>query len=143
MAGPGFSQARQTDRFLFGKWSDFGIVREPWSGGFPHMLVGYMRVSSDGDRQTTALQRDALLAAGVDDRHLYEDKASGARTDRPGLARALEFARQGDCLIVWKLHQLGRSMPHLLSIVAGLRERGVQRRCGANTPLQVQRTCRL
>ncbi len=39
------------------------------------MLVGYMRVSSDGDRQTTALQRDALLAAGVDDRHLYEDKA--------------------------------------------------------------------
>ena len=37
-----------------------------------------MQVSSDGDRQTTALQRDALLAAGVDDRHLYEDKASGA-----------------------------------------------------------------
>jgi DNA invertase Pin-like site-specific DNA recombinase len=43
------------------------------------MLVGYMRVSSEGDRQTTALQRDALLAAGVDDRHLYEDRASGAR----------------------------------------------------------------
>ena len=40
------------------------------------MLVGYMRVSSDDDRQTTALQRDALLAAGVDDRHLYEDRAS-------------------------------------------------------------------
>ena len=40
------------------------------------MLVGYMRVSSDSDRQTTALQRDALLAAGVDERHLFEDKAS-------------------------------------------------------------------
>ncbi len=89
------------------------------------MLVGYMRVSSDGDRQTTALQRDALLAAGVDDRHLYEDKASGARADRPGLARALEFARQGDCLVVWKLDRLGRSLPHLLSIVTGLRDRGV------------------
>ena len=53
------------------------------------MLVGYMRVSSDGDRQTTALQRDALLAVGVDERHLFEDKASGARDDRPGLAAAL------------------------------------------------------
>ncbi len=76
------------------------------------MLVGYMRVSSDGDRQTTTLQRDALLAAGVDDRHLYEDKASGARADRPGLERALAFARSGDCLIVWKLDRLGRSLPH-------------------------------
>ena len=89
------------------------------------MLVGYMRVSSDGDRQTTALQRDALLAAGIDDRHIYEDKASGARSDRPGLARALAFARTGDCLVVWKLDRLGRSLPHLLSIVTGLRERGV------------------
>jgi DNA invertase Pin-like site-specific DNA recombinase len=49
------------------------------------MLVGYMRVSSESDRQTTDLQRDALLAAGVDERHLFEDKASGARNDRPGL----------------------------------------------------------
>ena len=105
--------------------SDCSTVREPWFEGFSHMLVGYMRVSSDGDRQTTALQRDALLAAGVDDRHLYEDKASGVRADRPGLARALEFARQGDCLVVWKLDRLGRSLPHLLSIVTGLRGRGV------------------
>jgi len=43
------------------------------------MLVGYMRVSSDSDRQSTDLQRDALLAAGVDARHLYEDRASGAK----------------------------------------------------------------
>ena len=89
------------------------------------MLIGYMRVSSDGDRQTTALQRDALLAVGVDERHLFEDKASGARDDRPGLTSALEFVRQGDCLIVWKLDRLGRSLPHLLEIVNGLRERGV------------------
>ena len=48
------------------------------------MLVGYMRVSSDSNRQTTDLQRDALMQAGVDERHLLEDKASGARDDWPG-----------------------------------------------------------
>jgi DNA invertase Pin-like site-specific DNA recombinase len=89
------------------------------------MLVGYLRVSSDLDRQSTALQCDALLAAGVDERHLFEDKASGVRDDRPGLAKALEFVRAGDCLVVWKLDRLGRSLSHLLSIVTGLREKGV------------------
>ncbi len=89
------------------------------------MLVGYMRVSSDSDRQTTALQRDALLAAGVDERQLFEDKASGARDDRPGLGKALEFVRAGDCLVVWKLDRLGRSLSHLLTIVTGLREKDV------------------
>ena len=89
------------------------------------MLVGYMRVSSESDRQTTALQRDALLAAGIDERHLFEDKASGARDDRPGLAKALGFVRPGDCLVVWKLDRLGRSLSHLLSIVTGLRDKGV------------------
>jgi DNA invertase Pin-like site-specific DNA recombinase len=67
------------------------------------MLVGYMRVSSDNDRQTTDLQRDALLTAGVDPRHLFEDKASGARDDRPGLQQTLAYVRPGDCLVVWKL----------------------------------------
>jgi hypothetical protein len=59
------------------------------------MLVGYMRVSSDNDRQSTALQRDALVAAGVDPRHLFEDKASGARRPpRPqGLPRLPEGRR--------------------------------------------------
>ena len=89
------------------------------------MLIGYMRVSSESDRQTTDLQRDALLAAGVDERHLFEDKASGARDDRPGLAKALEFVRAGDCLVVWKLDRLGRSLSHLLTIVTGLKEKGV------------------
>jgi DNA invertase Pin-like site-specific DNA recombinase len=89
------------------------------------MLVGYMRVSRDNNRQTTALQRDALLQAGVDERHLFEDKASGARDDRPGLAEALDFVREGDCLVVWKLDRLGRSLPHLLRIVTDLQTRGV------------------
>ncbi len=89
------------------------------------MLVGYMRVSCDNDRQTTNLQRDALLAAGVDPRHLFEDKASGARDDRPGLQQALDYVRPDDCLVVWKLDRLGRSLSHLLHIVTTLQTKGV------------------
>ncbi len=89
------------------------------------MLVGYMRVSSDSDRQSTALQRDALIAAGVDPRHLFEDKASGARDDRPGLKACLAFLKPGDTLVVWKLDRLGRSLSHLLDIVTDLRDGGV------------------
>ena len=89
------------------------------------MLVGYMRVSSESDRQTTDLQRDALLAAGVDERHLFEDKASGTRSDRSGLAAALDYVRTGDSLAVWKLDRLGRSLSHLLEIVTGLEARKV------------------
>jgi len=89
------------------------------------MFVGYMRVSSDSDRQNTDLQRDALLAAGVDARHLFEDHASGAGDDRPGLSKALEFVRPGDMLVVWKLDRLGRSLSHLLSIVTTLKDKQV------------------
>jgi len=100
-------------------------MNDNFKEGVFRMLVGYMRVSSEGDRQTTALQQDALLAAGVDERHLFQDKASGARDDRPGLAATLEFVRHGDCLVVWKLDRLGRSLQHLLTIVNDLREKGV------------------
>ena len=53
------------------------------------MLVGYVRVSTADERQSTDMQRDALRAAGVDDRHVYEDRASGGRDDRPGLKTCL------------------------------------------------------
>lgn len=89
------------------------------------MLVGYMRVSSDLERQTTNLQRDALLGAGIDSRHLFEDRASGSKDDRVGLAAALEFVQPGDVLVVWKLDRLGRSLSHLLAIVNGLKEKQV------------------
>lgn len=89
------------------------------------MLVGYMRVSSEGERQTTDLQKDALLLAGVDQRHIFEDKASGAKDQRSGLQKALEFLHLGDCLIVWKLDRLGRSLPHLLEIITGLHKKGI------------------
>lgn len=89
------------------------------------MLIGYMRVSTDNDRQVMDLQRDALLSAGVDTRHLFDDHASGSRRDRPGFAAALAFLHPGDCLVVWKLDRLGRSLPHLLETVNGLRARGI------------------
>lgn len=84
-----------------------------------------MRVSSESDRQSTDLQRDALLAAGVDVRHLFEDRASGAKDDRSGLTNALDFVRPGDMLVVWKLDRLGRSLSHLLSIINTLKEKQV------------------
>src|ERR1700759_2590455 len=89
------------------------------------MLVGYMRVSSEGERQVMDLQRDALLAAGVDERNLFEDHASGSRGDRVGLSKDLAFLRPDDCLVVWKLDRLGRSLPHLLTTVNELKERGI------------------
>ena len=55
------------------------------------------------------LQRDALLGAGVDERHLFEDRASGSRGDRAGLGKALAFFRPGDCLVVWKFLYSGKS----------------------------------
>ncbi len=89
------------------------------------ILVGYMRVSSTDDRQSVSLQKDALVASGVDERHLHHDKASGARDDRPGLKRCMDELRSGDVLVVWKLDRLGRSLPNLLAIIADLKERGV------------------
>jgi hypothetical protein len=60
------------------------------------VLIGYMRVSKADGSQTLDLQRDALLAAGIDPGHLYEDQASGKRDNRPGLEACLKALRQGD-----------------------------------------------
>ena len=65
------------------------------------MLIGYMRVSKADGSQTTDLQRDALLAAHIDQAQLYEDLASGKREDRLGLAACLKALREGDTLVVW------------------------------------------
>ena len=84
-------------------------------------LVGYARVSTAD--QNPELQRDALSAAGC--ARVFEDEASGARADRPGLAQALDYARDSDILVVWKLDRLGRSLSHLIEAVAGLEARNV------------------
>ncbi len=83
--------------------------------------IGYARVSTED--QDTALQLDALRKAGCE--KLFEDRASGVKTDRPGLTDAIRYARDGDTLTVWKLDRLGRSMKHLIEIVTELEAKGV------------------
>ena len=85
------------------------------------MLIGYARVSTVD--QNLALQRDALTEAGC--QKIFTEQMSGAVTDRPALHDALEFARSGDTLIVWKLDRLARSMKQLIETVETLRLRGV------------------
>ena len=85
------------------------------------MLIGYARVSTDD--QNTKLQIDALRRAGC--KRIFEEKASGAKTDRPDLAKAMTIAREGDVLVVWKLDRLGRSLPHLIATIRGLGDQGV------------------
>jgi DNA invertase Pin-like site-specific DNA recombinase len=82
--------------------------------------IGYARVSTLD--QDTSLQLDALKAAGCG--KVFEDRASGAKTDRVGLADALAYVREGDVLIVWKLDRLGQSLPHLIETVAAVEQRG-------------------
>jgi DNA invertase Pin-like site-specific DNA recombinase len=84
-----------------------------------------MRVSKADGSQTTDPQRDALVAAGVDDERLYEDKAFGRLDDRPGLAECLKSLRDGDTLMVWKLDRLGRNLHHLVNTVHDLTARNI------------------
>ncbi len=85
------------------------------------MLVGYARVSTD--LQTTDGQIDALHAAGCE--RVFEESMSGTRADRPQLAAALEFAREGDVLVVARLDRLARSLRQLLTTVDALQVRGI------------------
>jgi DNA invertase Pin-like site-specific DNA recombinase len=85
------------------------------------MLIGYARVSTH--EQTLHLQQDALTKAGCT--KIFTDTASGAKTERTGLAEALNYVRKGDILVVWCLDRLGRSLPHLISTTADLEERGI------------------
>ncbi len=84
-------------------------------------LVGYPRVSTVD--QNPELQHDALMAAGCS--RVFTDKASGVASDRPQLAAALDYLREGDSLVVWRLDRLGRSLKHLLEVVSALDERDV------------------
>lgn len=86
------------------------------------MLIGYARVSTQD--QNLELQREALTKAGCE--RIFEDRASGSRTDREGLARAMDMLRSGDTLVVWKLDRLGRSVKQLVDLVGELQQRGVQ-----------------
>ncbi len=85
------------------------------------MLIGYARVSTH--EQTLNLQRDALQKVGCD--CIFTDTASGAKMERIGLDNALAYVRKGDTLVVWRLDRLGRSLPHLITTMTALEERGI------------------
>src|SRR5688572_15756615 len=85
------------------------------------MLIGYARVSTHD--QTLNLQQDALQKTGCS--KIFTDTASGAQTERKGLEEALNYIRKGDTLVHWQLDQLGRSLPHLITTMTALEERGI------------------
>jgi DNA invertase Pin-like site-specific DNA recombinase len=83
------------------------------------MLVGYARVSTQD--QTLNLQQDALEKIGCT--KIFTDTASGAVSDRRGLEEALQFVRESDTLVVWRLDRLGRSLKHLIELIHFLQQR--------------------
>ena len=85
------------------------------------MLVGYARVSTDD--QNLNLQRDALDQAGCE--QIFEDQLSGAKAERPGLHQALQYARAGDTIVVWRLDRLSRSLKDLIEMVTLLESKGI------------------
>lgn len=85
------------------------------------MLLGYSRVSTSD--QNLDLQIDALKKAGCE--KIFQDKLSGAISNRPGLEKLFEHVRSGDCIVVWKLDRLGRSLKDLIEIINQLHEKGV------------------
>ena len=85
------------------------------------MLIGYARVSTH--EQHLTLQTDALQQAGC--QRIFEDRISGAGSDRPGLKSALEYVRKSDTLLVWRLDRLGRSLKDLIEIIGSLEKRHV------------------
>jgi DNA invertase Pin-like site-specific DNA recombinase len=86
-------------------------------------IIGYARVSTND--QEVHLQIDALKQAGCTDKHIFTDKVSGAKTERPGLDACLKELKEGDVLLVWRLDRLGRSMSHLVNLVEELRQKGI------------------
>ncbi len=86
------------------------------------MLIGYARISTDG--QTLDPQLDKLKAAGCD--KIFTDIASGAKSDRPGLLEAINYAREGDTIVVAKLDRFGRSMSDLIARTKDLASRKIE-----------------
>jgi DNA invertase Pin-like site-specific DNA recombinase len=87
--------------------------------------LGYARVSAA--HQSLDQQMDALTAAGVDAARVYTDKLSGTSTrqERPGLAALLDYAREGDAIVVVGIDRLGRNAAEVMSTIRELGERGI------------------
>jgi DNA invertase Pin-like site-specific DNA recombinase len=93
------------------------------------MRLGYMRISKSNGDQSLNLQRDALIAAGVQSDNIYSDMASGKNDDRPGLAACLKALREGDEMIIWRLDRLGRNLTHLIETINELSDRKIGFKC--------------
>ena len=89
------------------------------------MKIGYMRVSKNDGSQKLALQKDALMADGVDENRIYQDMASGRKDYRSGLETCLKALQPGNTLVIWKLDRLGRDLKHLVTLVDELSRRDV------------------
>jgi len=87
------------------------------------MELGYARVSTT--KQDLDRQIDALTGSGIAAAHIYVDKKSGATVDRPGLNALLDYARDGDVIVVHTLDRLGRTVREVLNLIHQLRERGI------------------
>ncbi|MGI0034599.1 MAG: recombinase family protein [Nitrososphaera sp.] len=85
------------------------------------MLIGYARVSTQD--QTLNLQKDALEKIGCS--KIFTDTGSGAKAERIGLEEALEYVREGDTIVVWRLDRLGRSLKHLIETITDLNNRKI------------------
>src|SRR5438067_11357133 len=85
------------------------------------MSVGYARVSTHD--QTLNLQQDALEKIGCT--KIFTDIISGAKAERKGLQEAIDYVREGDTLVVWRLDRLGRSLKHLIDTITTLNNRKI------------------
>jgi len=85
------------------------------------MLVGYARVSTSG--QDLSLQTDELTKAGCE--RIFDDVVGGKKDERPGLDAAMDFIREGDSLVIWRLDRLARSLKNLIKLVGKLEEKNV------------------
>lgn len=109
--------------FFYHGFNYNGLHRQKTPPKTHAMRIGYARVSTD--EQTTALQREALEAAGCDP--IYTETAGGT-AKRPALQKALDALAPGDVLTVWKFDRLARSLPDLLQIVERIEARGAHLR---------------
>ena len=103
------------------------LIRMPMDTAPPSTgtVLGYARVSTG--HQSLDQQVDALTAAGVDGARVYSDKLSGTSTreQRPGLAALLDYAREGDVIVVVGIDRLGRNAAEVMATIRELGERGI------------------
>tara|TARA_R110000765_G_scaffold426532_1_gene542493 strand:- start:9056 stop:9667 length:612 start_codon:yes stop_codon:yes gene_type:complete len=88
------------------------------------MIFGYARVSTT--EQNLDLQLDAFLKEGIDRNNIYTDKVSSSQEERKSLSKLLDYARDGDTIVVWKLDRLARSLIHFTNFINQLNEKGIK-----------------